>query len=729
MIAEVIVDILNSNVDKIFDYKMQPNADYTVGSRVQVPFAGRNIEGYIINTKETSSLDDSKLKTIIKSLDAQPVLSSKMVQLCFFMKEKFYLRLADTIRLFLPPEIRGGQKPKQVQIATLAAQYDLLAINKRATSQLALMLYLEQNAQEQVPVLNNKFGSGALKKLVEMGFVTVQTKTIGRKPNNAFTVKPKQITLTDQQSKAIEIVSNSRYNTFLLHGVTGSGKTEVYIECIKNVLKQGKTAILLVPEISLTPQMLSRFRNAFGDTVAILHSMLSSGERYDEWYRLKNGDAKIAIGARSCIFAPLDNVGLIVIDEEHDQSYFSESNPRYYTHDVARYLAYLNDCPLILGSATPSINSYYLAQTGVYKLINLPNRANNQTLPSMQIVDMLNEIRNGNTGIFSASLVEALKDCIANNKQAMLFINRRGYASFMMCRECGYVAKCTDCDVSLVYHKEDDMLKCHYCNKRYKMLTSCPNCHSKYIKYGAVGTQQIAEALKQLFPDVAILRLDNDTTQNKNSYVQILEQFNKTTPAILVGTQMVAKGHDFNNVTLVGIIDADLSLHFSDFRATERTFQLITQVAGRAGRSEFEGHVVLQTYFPRHYVYRCATNYDYPAFYRKEINLRQLAHFPPYTKILRVLISGESEEKVIQKSRDISNAMQVLKQKYSSDFVYMQAMKCPRKRIQRKFRYQILTRYYTKNDKDITTKIYEICSDNIVKDVSIFVENNPQNLS
>ncbi len=729
MIAEVIVDILNSNVDKIFDYKMQPDANYTVGSRVLVPFAGRKIEGYIINTKDASTLDDAKLKTIIQPLDTQPVLSQKMVQLCFFMKEKFYLRLADTIRLFLPPEIRGGQKPKIVQIASITPNCDISQISKRATSQLALVLYLQQNAQEQVSVLNNKFGSSALKKLVELGFVKIDTQTIGRKPVNAFTVKKKNITLTDQQNKAIEFISNSHYNTFLLHGVTGSGKTEVYIECMKKVIEQGKSAILLVPEISLTPQMLSRFRNAFGDTVAILHSMLSSGERYDEWYRLKNGQAKIAIGARSCIFAPLDNVGLIVIDEEHDQSYFSESNPRYYTHDVARYLGYLNDCPVILGSATPSINSYYHAQIGTYKLINLPNRANNQQLPSMQIVDMLSEIRNGNTGIFSTALVDALKDCISNNKQAMLFINRRGYASFMMCKECGYVAKCTDCDVSLVYHKEDNMLKCHYCNKRYRALTTCPECHSKYIKYGAVGTQQIAEALQKAFPDVTILRLDNDTTQNKNSYVQILEQFNNTTPAILVGTQMIAKGHDFNNVTLVGIIDADLSLHFSDFRATERTFQLITQVAGRAGRSEFEGRVVLQTYFPKHYVYRCATNYDYPAFYRKEINLRQIAHFPPFTKILRVLITGENEEKVIETSRNISNAMQQLKQKYSSDFVYLQAMKCPKKRIQNKFRYQILARYYTKNDKDITTVIYDICSLNTQQKISIFVENNPQNLS
>ena len=728
MIAEVIVDVLNSNVDKIFDYKLAPDSDISVGYRVLVPFAGRNIDGYVINLKETSDFDDSKLKYVIKKLDAQPLLSAKMVQLCFFMKEKFYLRLADCIRLFLPPEIRKGYAEK-VERVVLFAGGDVSKISSRATSQLKIYQYMSEKGAEKLTVLNDKFSPPAVKKLIELGMLEIKEEKVNRRPKNAFTVSKKNITLTDLQQKAIVSIKKSKYNTFLLHGVTGSGKTEVYLDCIKSVVDSGKTAIMLVPEISLTPQMLARFRNAFGDTVAILHSSLSNGERADEWNRLKTGEAKIALGARSCIFAPLDNVGIIVVDEEHDQSYFSESNPRYYTHTVARYLAYLHDCPLVLGSATPSIESYYKAKIGEYNLLQLPNRANNQELPTVQIVDMLSEIRNGNTSIFSRAFINALSDCIKNKKQAMIFINRRGHSSFMMCKECGYVAKCTDCDVSLVYHKEDNLLKCHYCNKRFKALTSCPNCKSQYIKFGAVGTQRIVAELKEAFPDVKILRLDNDSTTNKESYVQILEEFNHTTPAILVGTQMIAKGHDFNNVTLVGIVDADLSLHFSDFRATERTFGLITQVAGRAGRSEFEGKVILQTYFPKHYVYRCVSNYDYTAFYKKEINLREISHFPPFTKILRVLVSGEDEQKVVEASKEVFHKMTSLKQEYTSDFVYLQAMKCPKGRIQNKYRYQILTRYYNKSEKEITTKIYEICDGVKKNKVTLFVENNPQSLS
>lgn len=728
MIAEVIVDVLNSNVDKIFDYKVPEGEDISIGYRVLVPFAGRTTNGYVIGKKDRSDYDQDKLKSIIKKLDSQPLLSPKMVQLCFFMKDKFYLRLADCIRLFLPPEIRKGYSEKVEKVLYLVKNSPE-DISSRASSQLKAFAYMQDKGEEKQSVLNAKFGSPAVKKLVELGIFGIREDKINRRPKTTFTVAKKDIKLTDLQQRASNAIKNSRYNTFLLHGVTGSGKTEVYLECIKKAVDNGKTAIMLVPEISLTPQMLSRFRNAFGDTVAILHSSLSSGERADEWNRLKTGEAKIALGARSCIFAPLDNVGVIIIDEEHDQSYFSESNPRYYTHTVARYLAYLNDCPLVLGSATPSIDSYYKAKSGEYILLELPNRVNNKSLPQIKIVDMLSEIRNGNTSIFSRAFINELSDCIKNNKQAMIFINRRGHSSFMMCRECGYVAKCTDCDVSLVYHKDENMLKCHYCNKRYKALTSCPNCKSSYIKLGAVGTQRIVAELKEAFPDVKILRLDNDTTTSKESYANILEEFNNTSPAILVGTQMIAKGHDFNNVTLVGIIDADLSLHFSDFRATERTFDLITQVSGRAGRSEYEGKVILQTYFPRHYVYRCVTNYDYGAFYKKEINLREISHFPPFTNILRVLVSGENQDNAIETTKNILGEISKLKENFKSDFVYLQAMKCPKTRIQNKYRYQVLTRFYSKNQDEIIKSIFGIC-DNIKKNkISVFVELNPQNLS
>lgn len=726
MIAEVIVDVMASEVDRVFDYILPSDQNIVIGDRVSVPFGSRQIDGFVINIKQTSNYDASKLKQIIKKKDAQPLLSENEIKLCFFMKQKFFLRLADTIRLFLPPVVRNGKvKQKLVNYIYLNCD-DFSQVSKKAQSQLKALMYLKEKGKVAQQELNKMFGSSCINSLLQKQLIKQEVTQQNRTPQNKFSVAKKQITLNSQQANAVDIISKSNYQPFLLHGVTGSGKTEVYINCIKEALKKGKTAIMLVPEISLTPQMFARFRNAFGDTVAILHSSLSNGERFDEWNRLRSGEAKIAIGARSCIFAPLENIGLIVVDEEHDNSYYSESNPRYHTHEVARYLAYLNNCPLILGSATPSIESYYLAKKGEYRLIQLTERANKKELPNIEIVDMLSEIHSGNTGIFSSRFLSELETCIKNGKQAMVFINRRGFSSFLMCKECGYVPKCEDCDVSLVYHKEDDALKCHYCNRRYRTLNVCPKCKSTSIRYGAVGTQRVVEELKKMF-DVPIFRLDNDI--NKSSYIDVLETFNQTSPAILVGTQMIAKGHDFNNVTLVGIVDADMSLHFSDYKAIERTFQLITQVSGRAGRSESEGKVVLQTYYPKHFVYRCASNYDYGAFFKKELNLREVSHFPPFVSILRILVFGEDEKKVLNNLEQIYNQVKLLKEDYSSDFVYLYAMKCPKKRLQKNYRYQILIRIYKKNEAEIISKIYSICDKLKQNKVSVFVENDPQNLS
>ena len=729
MIAQVIVDVRTSAVDKVFDYIVPDDMNVKVGDMVLVPFSSRNIEGFVLALKESSSYDNSKLKTITKVLDAQLSLSENMVKLCFFMKKRFFLRMIDVISLCLPPLIRKGKVKEKTESYVTINCDEIPLLPKNAQKQLEILLYLKENGEVKQSQINQKFSPSALKSLVEKGYVLVKTIKSERTPKNNFSVAKKTITLNTQQQDAVDRINASKYATYLLHGVTGSGKTEVYIASIKHALSQGKTAIMLVPEISLTPQMFARFRNAFGDTVAILHSMLSPGERFDEWNRLKTGKAKIAIGARSAIFAPLDNLGLIVIDEEHDSSYYSESNPRFHTHEVARYLAYLNDCPLILGSATPSITSSYMVKTGEYKLIQLTNRANQKNLPTIEIVDMLSEIRNGNSGIFSDKFLGELDACLKSGKQAMIFLNRRGFSSFVMCRNCGYVPKCQDCDVSLVYHKEDNMLKCHYCNRRYRALSVCPKCSSPSIRFGAVGTQRVVEELKSAF-NVPIFRLDNDSTQNKNAYVNILEDFNKTSPAILVGTQMIAKGHDFNNVSFVGIVDADVSLHFSDYRAIERTFQLITQVSGRAGRSDSEGKVVLQTYYPKHFAYRCASNYDYNAFFKRELSLREVAHFPPFVEILRVLVLSEDDKKAEEVLHSVFLKIKALRDNtYTSDFAYLGAMKCPRKRLQKNYRYQVMVRLYKKNEQAIIEQIYKICDEEKKNKVTIFVENDPQNLS
>ena len=476
MIAEVIVDISSSSVDKVFDYVVPKDAIVQVGHRVKVPFGSRAVEGFVLGIKQNSNVEQSKLKSIICTLDAQPILTQSMVRLCFFMKKRFFLRMSDVIKLCLPPVVRGKVKQKFDDYVFLNVD-QMPTLNANAKKQLDILLFLKEHGESRQCDVAKKFGLAPLKALILKGFVAKKSLQVQRTPKSNFSVAKKNIVLNAQQKAAVEAISTSAYQTFLLHGVTGSGKTEVYINCIKRALEKGKTAIMLVPEISLTPQMFARFKNAFGDTVAILHSSLSAGEKFDEWNRLKSGKAKIAIGARSCIFAPLQNLGVIVVDEEHDSSYFSESNPRYHTHEVAKFLAHHNACPLILGSATPSVESAYLAKKGEYRTIRLTERANKKELPTIEIVDMLSEIRNGNTGIFSQKFLQELDACVKAKKQAMIFLNRRGFSSFLMCRNCGYVPKCQDCDVSLVFHKEDNMLKCHYCNRRYK-----DQCWSVYSK-------------------------------------------------------------------------------------------------------------------------------------------------------------------------------------------------------------------------------------------------------
>ena len=726
MIAKVIVDILNSEVDRVFDYIALDNTN--VGEKVIVPFGNRKIEGYVIKLEQESNVAKDKLKSII-SCSGEVVLTDEMLSLSEYMVKEYNLKIMDTLRLFLPVGMRGNKvKTKIIRLASLNDVSNVNLIKKSAKNQLAIIDYLTKTQQEDVVVLNNKFGASSVNKLEEKQII----KIVEQQHFNSFVqdeVKIFKPVLNEYQQIAVDKICDSQNKTFLLFGVTGSGKTEVYMNCIEKCIQSKKTAIMLVPEISLTPQVMKNFVGRFGNNVAILHSGLSQRERYDEWHRILLGQAKIVVGARSAIFAPLKNVGLIIIDEEHDTSYFSESNPRYYTHKIAQFRANYNNCNLILGSATPSIESFYKAQNGEYQLITLPNRVNGKEMPAVQIVDMCSEIRNGNTGMFSNALLGQIDKAIKQNNQVLLFLNRRGYVSFVRCTECGYVAKCEDCDVSLVYHKEDQQLKCHYCGRRYKKLDCCPNCKSKLLRQGAIGTEKVVEELQKYFKDVKIFRMDNDTVQSKDGHSNILKQFAETKPSILVGTQMIAKGHDFPNITLVGIIDADLSLHFADFRAHERAFQLITQVAGRAGRSEKQGLVILQTYCPKHYVYKFATEYNYQKFYDKELNLRKTTNFPPFSVIIRVLITGTDDKKLQQFCAEYSSNMVDIREKFSDDFIYYNFMKSPVKRIQNKYRYQILMRLKPKNAQNILQNIYKIDRMIKKKDIFTFVEINPQSLS
>ena len=723
MFADVIIDQDAKALDKVFEYKIPDGLAVDVGCRVYVPFGNRVLQGYIVGLKDYADYDESKIKSVISKIDDFPAIKKEMLELMKFMAEKNHLKLASILRLFLPAEMREGKVKELFETFYSLTGVDA-TLTKSAVKQKGIVDHLKENGKEASSVLGEKFGYSAIKALLEKGIISKEKQEVRRVPFVLMSAD-KRVTLNDCQKNALEAIKENK--TYLLHGVTGSGKTEVYMNLIERVLLNGKNAIMLVPEISLTPQIMSNFKARFGELVALLHSGLSAGERFDEWKRLFSGEARIAIGARSAIFAPLENLGIIIIDEEHEASYISESNPRYDTHDVADFRARFNDCPLVLGSATPSIESYHKAQSGQYQLIELPVRANGREMPMVQIVDMLNELRAGNSGIFSNELLAGLVNVVNNKKQAMIFINRRGYSSFQRCRDCGYIASCTDCDVSLVYHREDERLKCHYCGKQYRVLSKCPKCGSDKIKQGAVGTQQVVSKLQEMFPDVKILRMDNDTTSTKNAHQKILAEFKEAKPGILVGTQMISKGHDFEDVVLVGVVDADQSLYQTDYRSTERTFQLITQVAGRAGRSASEGKVVLQTYSPRHYVYKFASNYDYKGFYRKEENIRHTAQFPPHTRILRILFSDKNENYVRELLKICYTEIEKLKTEYGSEIIYLDAMKSPIKRIQDKFRYQIMIRMKLDHADEIERKAFEIVDK--ASKTSVFFEVNPQNLS
>lgn len=732
MIAKVIVDISAGNVDRVFDYHATDGV--ARGSRVSVPFGRQSTEGYVIELSESSDVPESKLKNITAVLDDRPIVSEEFLRLCDYMTDRFHLRKIDVFRLFLPTKMRGGRikalKKTFVYINPEYKELDRnLFIKKSAHSQSEVYEYLFGEVSAEQSYLNANFSAAAVRNLIDRGiFLTVEHDVL-RTPYKSIVQKDNVVTLTDEQAAAVDAVMSSDKPT-LLFGVTGSGKTEVYLSCIEQTLKAGKTAIMLVPEISLTPQVMRIFRSRFGDDVALLHSELSDGERFDEWRRLLTGGARVAVGARSAIFAPLENVGLMIIDEEHDSSYISESNPRYITREVAFFRAKYNNARVVMGSATPSVESYRSAQNGEYALVKLPHRINKREMPEIKVVNMCNEVTYGNGGMFSAPLVSALEECLSAGNQAILFLNRRGYSSYVMCKKCGYVAKCDDCDVSLVYHKDENLLKCHYCQRRYAMLDLCPSCKSPHIKQGYMGTERIVEQINNIFPDARVTRMDNDTTRGKDAHLRILSEFAAGNADILVGTQMVAKGHDFANVTLVGIIDADMSLHFSDFRAVERTFQLITQVAGRAGREHKPGKVILQTYSPNHYVYKYATHYDYEGFYSKEINLLQATGFPPFSDILRILISCEDECAALDATKFASDEIKALAQRSDNVFIYLNAMRSPKKRIQTKHRMQVLMRLRPHAD-DTRRAVYAI-ADEVVKKfqtVTCFTEINPNDLS
>lgn len=614
-------------------------------------------------------------------------------------------------------------------------QEALLDLSKTAKKQLAILDYfIEQPKEISQKLLLSKLHTtnNTVKALVDKDLLETYQKEVFRNPyDDASIVRTEPLQLTEEQEGAIkpilESLENHEHDVFLVHGVTGSGKTEIYLQAIQEVIKQGKEAIVLVPEISLTPQMVNRFKGRFGKNVAVMHSALSAGEKFDEWRKIQRKQVQVVVGARSAIFSPFENLGIIIIDEEHETSYKQEDQPRYHARDVAIERGKNNNFPVVLGSATPTLESFARADKGVYKLATLKKRTNNKPMPEVITVDMREELHAGNRTMFSRALMERIADCLAKGEQIVLLLNRRGFSTFVMCRDCGHVKECPHCDIALTYHKNSNRLKCHYCSFEEAVPTICPECDSDLIRYFGTGTQRVEETLAQLIPEARVLRMDVDTTRRKGAHEKILNQFADKKADILLGTQMIAKGLDFENVTLVGVLTADSMLHLPDFRSSEKTFQLLTQVSGRAGRHELTGEVIVQTYTPEHYSIQLASEYNFEDFYQKEMGMRRAFQYPPYYYLALITVTHLNHVKVVQTAQQI---VQQLQQKIQPKTVILGPTPSPIPRIKDRYRYQCMIKY--KHEPELRRYIQEVnqyfAEDVRKNDLQILVDMQPYNM-
>lgn len=655
--ADVIVDISLEKLDQTFQYKIPEELSDGVkaGSRVLVPFGNgnRQLTGYVLDVSDTPAFDVAKTKNILSVVTGAVTLEQTEILLAYWMKEHFGGTMNDALKTVLPiKRTVREEKNKTLRLTATKEEYtrylEKIKENARYRSRVRLLelLFGTKTLGYSDAVQKHGIGAGVIETLRKDGILEIQEEIRYRNTANGIQSK-KRPELNEEQRAAVETVWNDyekgiRKN-YLLFGVTGSGKTEVYLELLERVIAAGKQAIVLIPEISLTVQTVQRFYDRFGDRVSVIHSRLSEGERYDQYVRAGKGEIDVMIGPRSALFFPMERLGLIIIDEEQETAYKSEQVPKYHARETAQYLAQLTGSALLLGSATPSLESYFGTGNGEYELLRLHKRAKNATMPKVTIVDLRDELAAGNRSIFSRELSARIKERLAKGEQVMLFLNRRGYAGAVSCRSCGAVIKCPHCDVSLTFHKGEEKLLCHYCGYEIKKPPVCPACASKYIGLFGTGTQKVEEAVLKEFPGAAVLRMDADTTKNKGGHEKIIEAFSKGEAQILIGTQMIVKGHDFPKVTLVGILAADLSLHAGDFRAAERTFCLLAQAAGRAGRDKLLGEVIIQTYQPEHYSITFAATEDYEGFYRQEIAYRRLLNYPPVSHLLAVLVQSEQE--------------------------------------------------------------------------------------
>ena len=633
MQAQVLIEIKAKSMDNAFTYNIPDNLvnDIKVGYKVIVPFANRTLEGFVIDVGNIKT--DYKLKDIISVVGE--VLTEELIELGKYMSRKTLSNLISCYQTMLPKALKASYKTnvsKKYEIYVKIVDNNYVAKNEVQKKILSSL------SKTNLKKILTKISLSAYNTLLKNGVIKEEKKEIYRISDDVTNTYNK-VKLTLEQQKVVDKVldNSNKFIPYLLHGVTGSGKTEVYMNIIEEIIKK-KEVIVLVPEISLTPQFVSLFKMRFGNKVAIMHSGLSDGERYDEYRKIKDKKVSIAIGARSCIFSPFKNLGLIIIDEEHTDTYKQDNNPRYDAIDIALKRGKYNNIPVILGSATPSIESYTRAKLGVYNLLELPNRIN-KALPIVELVDMKDEIRLGNK-IISKKLKESIGECLKKDEQVILLLNRRGYSTVITCQDCGYVMKCPNCDITLTYHKKNNRMNCHYCDYSTYKINVCPNCKGKNITSFGLGTEKLQEELEGMF-NTKVLRMDVDTTQRKGSHEKILESFRSKKASILVGTQMISKGLDFENVTLVGVVNGDSTLNIPDYRSAERTFDLLNQVAGRSGRGIKKGKVIIQGFNLDHYSIKYASKHDYKSFYNEEMNIRKKLEYPPYIDMALIKISGK----------------------------------------------------------------------------------------